>query len=242
MKLGDGSRKKTKRSRRATKADKGQRYPWEATEPLWTKVMLGALDLPAFMVNDASPITQAVHLFVDVQEIGMLRARVAQAGVPADLRGVPEEEIILAITEAVGAKPNMGDPTDLTASEAWVLVVFAQIDFWRRHAVESGAAEDASLYGMMLGRCIEWWRWRCRGHDRRAAGKGRSEAHLPKAREKRASNQEFDADWHEEAKQMARELHAKNPKRSRWDIAKELAQKLKISARYMSDIIKAAVP
>jgi len=152
------------RSRRATKADKGQRYPWEATEPLWTKVMLGALDLPAFKV-DARPSVQSVHLFVDVQEFMMLRARVAQAGVPTDLTGIREEEIIRAVTEAVGAKPSLSDETDFKASEAWVLVVFAQIDFWMRRAIESGAAEDASRYGIMLGRCIELWRWLRQGHN-----------------------------------------------------------------------------
>jgi len=205
-------------------------------------VKLGALDLPAFMVNDASPSEQSVHLFVDVQEIVMLRARVAQAGVPADLRGVPEEKIIRAVTEAVGAKPSMRDTTDLKASEAWVLVAFAQIDFWRRRAVESGAAEDAALYGIMLGRCIEWWRWRRLGLDRKAAGKGRSEDALPHARQARASNQEFDADWQNEARQQARELHAKNRKRSRWDIAKELAEIHEKSARHVSGIIKSVVP
>ena len=196
MKLGDGSRKKGKHSRRATKADKVQRYPWETTEPPGGSAKFGALEVPDFKV-DARPSVQAVHLFVDVQEIVMLRGRVAQAGVPTDLMGVPEEEIIRAITEAVGAKPNPCDSTDLKASEAFFLSAFAQIDFWMRRDVESGKAEGASLYGLMLGRCIEWWRWRRQGHDLGAVQQASFSSGRDKELGAEAATQSKDRRWRE---------------------------------------------
>jgi hypothetical protein len=205
-------------------------------------VKLGALDLPAFMVDDASPSAQAVHLFVDVQEFLMLKERVAQAGVPADLMGVPEEEVIRTITKAVGTEPSLRDSTDLKASEAWVLVVVAYLDFWMRRAIEAGITEDAARYGIMLGRCIEFWRWRRQGHDRRAAGKMNSEKGLEKARVQRQINQNLDADWHHEACQIALELHKKNRKRSRWNIADELAKEYGKSQRHVSNILKRVLP
>ena len=231
MKLGDGSRKKGKRSRRATKADNAQRYPWEATEPFWTNVKRGALDLPAFKV-DARPSVQSVHLFVDVQEFMMLRARVAQAGVPTDLAGIPEDEIIRAITEAVGAKPDLSDETDLKASEAWVLVVFARIDFWMRRAIESGAAEDASRWGIMLGRCIELWRWLRLGHAAEAVSKQKQNVALPNARQQANRDRQFIAEnWHDEAKAIADRIRERRPHLSKTALARLVLKELQAENR-----------
>lgn len=177
--------------------------------------------------------------FYGADELG---ADVRKAGFPKYPARVTMAELEKIAEQYVGAAPNIKDPKNLPASYAWVLANFADAEYYRRKFMSENNFVNVWGMGVLMGRIVEWWNWRGQKLDRRAAGKRDSEDALPKARSARAKNQAFDSDWHDDARQEARAMHAKNRKRSRWDIAKELAQKFKVTPRYLSEIIKSAVP
>ena len=185
------------------------------------------------------------YFFQDMGDIRAWQVIVQKLGIPSDpeqRRHMGQSDYRAAVKLRLGVEPSPDDPSDIRASFGWAVAQFAGY-----HEILSQQRKDGDLNGAIdtakyIGRLFEWWRWRRRGLDRKAAGKGRSEDALPHARQARVSNQKFDADWQNEARQQARELHAKNSKRSRWDIAKELAEIHDKSARHVSGIIKSVVP
>ncbi len=169
-------------------------------------------------------------------------ADVNAAGFPDDLSANDRRAFERIAEEYVGTAPDPDDLGNLEATRAFVIAAFAYFD---RCAAEADLANhQLRLHNRLLaiGRLLEWWRWRSEKHDRRAAGKRESEDALPKARKVRASNQAFDADWQNEARQQALDMRSKNPKRSRWNIAQELAEIHEKSARHVSQVIKSAIP
>jgi hypothetical protein len=121
-------------------------------------------------------------------------------------------------------------------AEAWFLVNFVR---YYRHSHDAASPIRARAYANALGRLIEWWRWRREGHDRRAAGKRRSEAAQPKAVAARRAKRAADPpDWWDDARQRASALRRRNPKRTAWDVAKELAPEFERSPRQVYGIIK----
>jgi hypothetical protein len=134
------------------------------------------------------------------------------------------------------------DPRNLRASYAWVLAHFAEAEYYRQKFMSERDFIELWGTGVLMGRLVEWWLWRTEGHDRMAAGKASSERALNKARVQRAIDQEFDADWRQAAQSEARTLYAKNSKRSRWNIAEELAPKYGKSTRHVWNILKLFVP
>ncbi len=165
-------------------------------------------------------------------------ADVNAAGFPDDLSINDRRAFERIAEEYVGTAPDPDDLDNLEAARAFVIAAFAYFD---RCAAEADLANHKPrLYNRLLaiGRLLEWWRWRSEKHDRRAVGKRSSEDALPEARNARARNQDFACDWHEDARQKAREMRAKNKKRSRWDISQELADEFNRSPRRISEIIK----
>ena len=97
-------------------------------------------------------------------------------------------------------------------------------------------------YAMVaVGWWLRDWEWR-RKYGQKARGKLRQEGSLPKARDARAVKQGLDPDWHEDARQDARAIRAKDSKRSRWSIAGDLAEKFGRSQKQVSKVIKSSVP
>lgn len=172
---------------------------------------------------------------------------------------IGRDEISQQTARTLNAEKCDAQGFDPAENEAWFLAAFASLwldtgladpnmaEAFRTN--DSGLPLDPSRVLEMrqcqalieFGRLLEWWRFRSEKHDRRAAGKGRSEGALPKAREARASNQKFDADWQNEARQQALNMRSKNPKRSWWSIAQELAKIHEKSARHVSGVIKSAI-
>jgi hypothetical protein len=190
---------------------------------------------------DAKRVSEIEALFPGV-DVFNLESALKKAGFPQYPTPVTAGEREKIAERFTGAAPSCEDLKDLHASLAWVLVHFAAAEYDRQHYIKENDTDGVWRIGVHMGRLVEWWDWRRRGYDRRAAGKRASEDALPDAREARASNQLFDSDWHEDAKQKARELSDKNKKRSRWDIAKELAPIFEVTPRYLSEIIKSSVP
>jgi hypothetical protein len=124
-----------------------------------------------------------------------------------------------------------------TEGEAWFLVNFVR--YYRRSHDATADVEARRQYAIALGRLLEWWRWRREGHDRRAAGKKKSEAAQPKAVAARKMMAVADPpDWWDEARQRASELHGKNRKRTAWDVAGDLVPEFERSRRHIAEIIK----
>ncbi len=219
-------------------------------------------DVPAGLIHGPNP--EFAMLFDnDALEIALRRFEALGLSELLDsshLASMGRNQISQQTARALNAKKCDAKGFDPAENEAWFLAAFASL--WLHtgladpamaepiRADESGRPLDLArvldlrrcLALIEFGRLLEWWRFRSEKHDQLAAGKRSSEDALPKAREARARNQAFDADWHQEARQEARELHAKNRKRSRWNIAGELAPRFNVTPRYMSEIIKSAVP
>lgn len=160
------------------------------------------------------------------------------------------------VERRLGVVPDAGDAGNIEQAEAWALCAFAHWD----HEVQSllgrraqGVLREEDLAvvdqeivrcSVLLGRLMEWWCWRSEGHDRRAAGKRRSEElGLPRGRQSALDARKFEAaNWHEDARQRAAERRRQHPTWSPWRIAGEIAPKLGRSQRRVFDAIKSLWP
>lgn len=174
-----------------------------------------------------------IELLVDMREKGF----------PEYPEGSSLADHMLTAAQSIDNLPTPKDVKDSDRSRAWVLAWLSWHNYLWEKAIAENNPHDARNAGIAMGRLVEWWVWRRDGHDRRATGKARSERNLPKARQQRKINQEWDAGvaWHDEARQEAQTLKAKNQKRSRWNIAGELAKKYGKSQKQVSKVIRPAL-
>ncbi len=155
------------------------------------------------------------------------------------------DQRILVATGAVKAtietheksNPKAKQNFDLKNSEAWFLSNF--VWYYSMAFGEAASPQFRLPFAIKLGRLIEWWRWRREGFDKVAYGKRRSEASLSKASEARKNAASTDEpEWWDAARLEATDIHSTWPKKSRSEVARQLAKIHRHSVRQIQEVIK----